>query len=395
MTRRRCDIAIVGGGLSGGLIALALGRRRPELSVLLVEGGSALGGNHRWSWFESDLSEEGRKLIEPIAKAQWNDGYDVRFPGLSRRLSTAYGSIASTDFSAALVRLLPDRAILTDSCAVALDSAGVTLADGTRIDAGAVIDCGGHCPTTRLTGGWQLFYGRHLKLDRPHGLGRPTIMDATVEQHGAYRFVYVLPVAPDEIFVEDTYYADAPLLDRTTLSGRVDAYCDKAGWRGETMGEETGVLPVITGGDFADFQAENRISGVARAGMRAGLVHPLTSYSLPQAVETALAIAREPDLSGAALCTMLEDRALRHWRATRFYRLLGTMLFGAADPGQRYRVFERFYGLPESLIERFYAARSTHFDRARILCGRPPVPIGRALAALLRPGASMAREKAA
>jgi lycopene beta-cyclase len=79
---------------------------------------------------------------------------------------------------------------------------------------------------------------------------------------------------------------------------------------------------------------------------------------------------------------MLEARARRHWNATRFYRRLGAMLFGAARPEARWRVFARFYRLPEPLIERFYAGRSTLADRARILCGRPPVPIGRALGAL-------------
>jgi len=35
-------------------------------------------------------------------------------------------------------------------------------------------------------------------------------------------------------------------------------------------------------------------------------------------------------------------------------------------------VLERFYRLPESSIARFYALSTTAFDRARILCGRPP-----------------------
>jgi len=46
-------------------------------------------------------------------------------------------------------------------------------------------------------------------------------------------------------------------------------------------------------------------------------------------------------------------------------------------------VLERFYRLPEPLIGRFYAGRSTFRDKARILAGRPPVPIGRAIRALL------------
>jgi lycopene beta-cyclase len=58
------------------------------------------------------------------------------------------------------------------------------------------------------------------------------------------------------------------------------------------------------------------------------------------------------------------------------------MLFGAAAPIDRYRVLERFYRLDRRLIERFYAGRSTLADKVRILAGKPPVPVGRAVAAL-------------
>jgi len=142
---------------------------------------------------------------------------------------------------------------------------------------------------------------------------------------------------------------------------------------------------VVTGGDFARWQAERRSDGVARAGAHAGFLHPLTSYTLPFAVEAALAVARHVDLPGPAMAAMLEDRAEAHWRRTSFYRRLGAMLF-AAEPTQRRRVFERFYRLDAGLVERFYAARSTAGDRLRVLCGKPPVPIGRAVSALLSAG---------
>jgi lycopene beta-cyclase len=53
-----------------------------------------------------------------------------------------------------------------------------------------------------------------------------------------------------------------------------------------------------------------------------------------------------------------------------------------------WRVFERFYRLPEDLIERFYALSLSLPDRARILVGRPPrgFSIARALASALSAG---------
>ncbi|TIX49729.1 lycopene beta-cyclase CrtY [Alteraurantiacibacter aquimixticola] len=388
MNARTCDIAIIGGGLSGGLIALALARHRPELTLRLVEAGEALGGNHRWSWFSSDLSEDGKTLLSTVRTAHWGKGNRVAFPAYQRQLTASYNSMSSSNLSAALHRELPEEAILLRRKASTVDAAGVTLEDGTRITARTVIDARGMAGSEYLHGGWQVFMGRHLRTAEPHGIEHPVIMDATVDQlapagdGGAYRFVYILPLGAHDLFVEDTYYADDPALDRSLLSGRIDQYCSRVGISGEPLGFETGVLPVVTGGNFAAFQEEQRIPGVAMVGARGGFVHPLTSYTLPFAVEIALAVAEDADLPGEQLSAKLEARARAHWRRMGFYRKLGNMLFGAAEPSQRFRIFERFYRLPEGLIERFYAGRSTFADKARILIGKPPVPISRALSAL-------------
>ena len=381
MTGRDCDIAIVGGGLAGGLVALALAQRRPDLSVRVFEAGPAAGGNHRWSWFDSDVSAGGRALLDLLPQARWDQGYEVAFTGFRRQLGTRYRSLASSDFAACLQDRLPDGTIRTGAVAESLSAGNVALVGGERLSAGAVIDCRGFASTPWLQGGWQVFLGRQLRTAQPHGVQRPVIMDAQVDQLGGYRFVYGLPLGEHDLFLEDTYYQDTPVLEPEVLSGRLDDYCRAHGWAGETVASETGVLPVITGGNFAAYQQTQRIAGVAVAGARGGFVHPLTSYTLPFAVETALLIAAHADQPGERLATLLELRARNHWARTRFYRVLGAMLFGA-EPSQRRKVFDRFYRLDEHLIERFYAARSTWVDRARVLSGRPPVPVARALRAL-------------
>jgi lycopene beta-cyclase len=70
--------------------------------------------------------------------------------------------------------------------------------------------------------------------------------------------------------------------------------------------------------------------------------------------------------------------------------MLTSMLYGAAAPDHRYKVLERFYGLSEPLIERFYAGQSTPSDALRILAGKPPVPIGAAMASLAGRGRPLA-----
>ena len=397
----RTEIAIVGGGLAGGLIALALRRRRPEISVMLIEQGEVLGGNHRWSWFASDLAAaDSAALMAGFRTNDWQ-GYDVRFPAYQRQLQSHYRSLASPDFDASLRRELSQESIYTNCPVASLDANGVTLESGAResgarISARTVIDCRGAAPSEHFRGGWQVFMGRHIRTAKPHGVARPTIMDAAVDQHDAFRFVYTLPLGANDLFIEDTYYADEPVLDRSALSARIDAYTQARGWGGtggsgfEIIGHEAGVLPVITGGAFGAYQAQQRVDGVAMAGARGGFVHPLTSYTLPFAVETALAIAAEADLPGTQMAALIEARARRHWARTGYYRMLGSMLFGAAEPERRYRIFEHFYRLNEDLVERFYAARSTFPDKARILIGKPPVPVRKAIAALITPGRPLA-----
>ncbi|MFN4021113.1 MAG: lycopene beta-cyclase CrtY [Erythrobacter sp.] len=390
------DLVIVGGGLAGGLIALALHRRAPGYRFVLVEAGRTLGGHHRWSWFATDLGAEAQALMAEFALNGWDEGYDIIFPGLGRTLPTSYRSLASAEFHRALVAALPAERVMLEAQATVIDADGVTLADGTRIAGRRVIDCRAFRPSRHLAGGWQVFLGQHFKCRTPHGLTRPVIMDASVDQlapHGngaAYRFVYVLPLSPDEVFIEDTYYADQPKMDAEVLKGRVADYAHRNGWEGEVIDSEAGILPVVSGGNFRAALEEIAVPGVAVAGARGGFSHPLTSYTLPFAADNALAIATllttRTGVSGHQLAAFCARRARRHWRATGYYRMLSRMLFEAAEPDKRVVVFEHFYALRGRLVERFYAGRSTWPDRLRILTGKPPVAIPRAIRALFSSG---------
>ena len=168
------------------------------------------------------------------------------------------------------------------------------------------------------------------------------------------------------------------MLDAATIGARVDEY---VGGAGRLIAEETGVLPVVLGGSIDALWPPHE-EPLAKLGLRGGFFHPTTGYSLPDACANALLIARMPSLAPAALHDALHRRARELWDDRAFFRLLNRMLFHAADPPRRYRVLEHFYRLPAPVIARFYAARMTTLDKLRILSGRPPVPIGRAIAAM-------------
>lgn len=376
-----CDVAIVGAGLAGGLIALALAARHPALDVRLIDGARVVGGNHVWSFFGSDVDQADRWIVAPIVAHAWR-GYDVAFPGHARTIDATYYSVESERLDAAVRRaMLPERLML-ERRVLAVSPTAVVLADGDRVEARGVVDARGPGDLSTMTLGWQKFVGLELALSEPHGRTRPVVMDASVPQLDGYRFIYCLPTGATRMFVEDTYYSDTPDLDEDLIASRVHDYAAAQGWHvSQPARQEAGVLPVVIDGDFDAYWRSTGPS-VAKAGMRAGLFHPTTGYSFPDAVRTAATIVALRDFSGISLHDASYALAKKSWGERGFYRMLDTMLFRAAEPHERYRVLERFYRLSPELIGRFYAGRSTLMDKGRILTGRPPVPIARAVRAL-------------
>lgn len=375
------DVLLVGGGLSAGLIALALAARRPDVRVAIVEAGARFGGNHTWSSFVTDLSEAGQQLVAPLIAHRW-DGYMVRFPGLERRFAAPYQSATSDRLDAALAAL-PGLARFIGTPVAELAPDAVMLADGRVLRARAVVDARGQRPSPELRLGFQKFVGLEVELEAPHGLTGPVIMDASVDQHEGYRFVYTLPFSSTAALIEDTYYTDGDALDGQAVAARVRAYAAGRGWRiARVLRTEEGVLPIALGGDIQAHLAALP-AGIAPVGLAAALFHPVTGYSFPDAVRLALLAADLPDLSGPALDQAVRAHAIANWRARGFYRMLNRMLFRAARPAERWRVLRHFYALDPRLVARFYAGHSSRRDKARMLMGKPPVPIGRAIRAVM------------
>lgn len=373
------SVIIAGGGLAGCLAALALRRHRPDVGLVIVEGGDRFGGDHIWSFFESDLAPAERALVAELVVAAW-PGHRIAFPARRRTLSGGYASVRSDRLDAAMRAAFPPSSLRLGVPVTHVGSRGITLADGTVLSAHGVVDARGAGDMAGLDLGWQKFVGHTYRFASPHGVELPMIMDATVDQRDGYRFVYCLPFSATEMLVEDTYYTEDSALDDRALGARIEAYVADKGWPAHVLiAQERGVLPVAMGGDVASLWDG---AEVAQLGLRGGFFHPTTGYSLPDAARNALLLSRQTHLSSRALLDLFRGEAARRWRDRSFYRLLNRMLFRAAAPARRYRVLEHFYRLDEELIGRFYAGGSTLFDKARILSGRPPVPLLRAAAAM-------------
>jgi lycopene beta-cyclase len=253
----------------------------------------------------------------------------------------------------------------------------VILESGEVMTASCVLDARGFQPNENVFLGYQKFVGRTIRTKEPHGLKHPIIMDATVEQLGGYRFVYCLPFTDHEVLVEDTYYTDGGELSENEVTARIEDYIAAQGWEVDKLvRSEKGVLPIT----LAVKDTAYRPNAI---GIRGGFYHGVTGYSFPVALSVADFLAMTEVQDNPAPEEDIETTLIvvshTHHKDEGFFRLLNRMLFRAAKPEERYKVLQRFYGLSPGIVERFYAGELTFKDKARILSGKPPVPLHKAL----------------
>ncbi len=394
--RQRQRILLVGGGLANTLLAFRLKITRPDVDWILFEKTSRLGGEHTWSFHESDLSPLQNRWLAPFVSHRW-PAYVVKFPTYDRVLTSSYQTLRcgpgvppSQDFH---LKMMPH---LGANCRFGLPIREIgpqhlTTDDGVTHEGALVVDGRGldslgadqRSLEGQKTCGYQKFTGLTLETPRPHGITYPIVMDARVDQAEGFRFVYVLPWSPYQVLVEDTYYSENPRFDPKVLGDRALHYAaHRLGISGpfKVVHQESGILPIPLG------SFKRPTSGTLASGMRAGLFHPTTSYSLGAAVSFAEFFASHwrSDQRSAFIHEATRYQEV-HWQRGSFFRRLNNMLFLAAAPSRRVKIFEQFYKRPQGLIERFYRGQLAPFDKISLLSGIPPIPVGPALRAFINP----------
>lgn len=362
------DYVLAGGGLQNALIALLLRERQPQASIALVERDAQLGGNHTWSFHDSDVPPTCRAAIEPLIEHRWS-GYTVVFPNRERELELPYATVTSprlNELVSAALQKSPGCLLQLGATIDAVTATQVRLADGTILRGRVVIDARGPIvddgPRPRC--GFLKFLGLDVQLDasgsaRPPE--RPILMDATVPQRDGFRFFYVLPFRPDCLLIEDNYYSDRRDFDPEALRREVLAYAESKGWKvSKVLREECGILPLPFGAGSAP-----ELGGPLSAGYQGGWFHPATSYSFPIALRLADYVATVPpgELFGPGLAQLVRE----HRRQSAFCHRLNWLLFRGSPVAGRWRIMSGFYTHNEQTLSRFYALSLTAADRSRIL----------------------------
>jgi len=380
--KRKLDVVIVGGGLAGGLTALRFSIAQPDLKILLIERGKKIGSDRTWDFHDSDLPIESKSWLQPLISASWPE-HQVMFPKFSKTFNSAYHAIRPADFHSFLRDRLGGRLRLNTE-AETLTESTVQLKGGDTIHASLVLDARGleGLPPDTLNG-FRKFIGYDVVLEQPHGLKGPILTDATCPQLDGYRFFSLLPWDERRLLIREVFHSDSSTLNAERIDRSLRAYAERHGWKIRSVERrESAVLPIPMTSDSARGSFNSLAGEALPIGMRGGYFHATTGDPLPDAVRIAEFLSSLPEASTRSAREGLA-KFRRGWLSRqRFYRMLNRLLFHASEPSLRYLVLQRFYELPQEVIERYHAGQTGWSDRLRLLSHRPSVPLERTLKSL-------------
>jgi lycopene beta-cyclase len=360
---------LVGGGLQSGLMALAIRHHQPNATLAIIEQDSQLAGNHTWSFHATDVAESFSAWFAPLVEGRWPK-YETCIGGKSRTVNLEYQTISSAHFVSVVTRTLSSDScrIFTGTSAKAVQNNRVILQDGSQLEAAVVFDNRGpsRLDMQTYTGGFQKFWGFEIELKEDWPLTCPIVMDDRIDQSDGFRFIYSLPFESRRVLIEDTRFSNTTTIDRDECLSRVKEYLKQWGvtdW--QIVREESGVLPMPTGGDLPGSSLPTLAGGY-----RGAWFHAATGYSFPLSIAIADLVARTP---AHQLTSALQQLAVEHRGRARFARFLNRLLFDLVKPNKRYQIFRRFYKvLDETRIARFFGHRFNAVDAFRIVFGIPP-----------------------
>ena len=372
-------ILIMGGGLSGSLLAYRINQLCPNIELYLVESQPHLSTEPTWSFHETDLATESLDWIKPFISQSWNQ-QEVYFDSQSKILQTGYHSIRSHEFASTITTKLQKHLILGDPVTSITPSGEVILASGRRFNPRTIFDARGLNLTQPLSCGYQRFLGLDVELSHPHGLTHPIIMDTRCAQDEGFKFIYTLPWTENSLLIEATCYANEAHFDEVRYQQEVELYCYQNHWKiKKTLRTEKASLPIPLQPQNSLITRKENSENIIQIGLSGGYFHFTTGYSLPLAVQVSEVIAHEiatqPNWSTQSIQNALTPLLKLTSHQSRFFSALNRMLFLACPPEQRVNIFRRFYTFKQDLIERFYRGELSASDQIRILLGKPPVPL--------------------
>ncbi len=365
----KTDILIIGAGLSGLLTFIKLYKDHPELKLTMIDSAPGFNPHKTWSCHESDLPVDSDWIHFYVDK-YWKKS-KVIFPKFEKIDNSAYLSIKSESFYEKIPSDIKKHIFWNQKILKTIKNNVYT--QDTIYQASTIIEASGNNIIPSGHFAYQDFVGYTIKTPLPHGINEPVIMDSHVEQKNGFRFIYSLPWSENEVLIEDTRYHLNKTATFASIEFDLKEYLNQKFPQGyEVVKKEQGSLPLPLS---LDYYLKNFPRSSNAIGYRGGFFHGTTGFSLPFAIEIANKIAAQKIIKQETLESLLWREWLIQIKKLKTNVFFNKLIFISAIPNESYKIFQRFYELPQWTREHFYKNQLDFKTLLRIFTPIPPPPI--------------------
>ncbi|MGH6652306.1 MAG: lycopene cyclase family protein [Sphingopyxis sp.] len=190
------DLAIIGGGLFGSLLGLALRAHRPDIDFALIEKEGHFGGSFLEAAIANEIPDPIRSILDPAIVKYWPACF-VNYPGRSERFEDAVLLVDPRQFHLEMVDH-PQASQCFAGCTIEKIAGDKIVHSGGTLRARLIVDASdlriqSHLEIERLT------RYRDFRLD--HDLDLPILADMSATA-GDWNFLQLFPIDEERMIVE-------------------------------------------------------------------------------------------------------------------------------------------------------------------------------------------------
>lgn len=366
------DLVILGAGLAGLSLALALTQQKSSLRVQLIEPRMQYEDDRTWSFWAPD----DHPLATVVSKrwTRWAYGHLGQSTQIAQHHTTPYQTIESARFYQWATEEIARNAHIELS--LGESASGLTrhqhlwqvTTDKRIITADLVMDTRPpthqHFEKSQM---FQCFVGETLSLPGAFDADVAELMtDMHTDEHG-FVFTYVLPFSQDHALVEATRFTNHPV-DTAILEADLLAIKQRRGWMQASVSRtEHAILPM--GLPIRLPKAPN----LARAGLGAGGLRAASGYGFLRIQNWARQCAHHLIEHRSVLSHPPEPR-IQAWMDALFLDVLRREPHHAADI-----FFKLYHRVSMDVLIRFMSDQSTLMDKLKVISSLPSGPFLRAI----------------
>ncbi len=189
------DIIIIGGGLTGSIIALLLACYRPEVTFLLIEAGESCGGDTLETSIWDEIPEIARAVIDGAIVKDWAQCH-IAYPSSAEKRDARTVMLDPTQLHLEVLRQVSPDDLRLNSVVHGIDGDIVNFSAGTAT-AQTIIDAR---ETETLHNLNVLIKSSNTDFETPHGLSFPVLADMSLKDDN-WAFQQYFPVDPTKILI--------------------------------------------------------------------------------------------------------------------------------------------------------------------------------------------------